>query len=373
MKMEIGLTLMLLLIVPIISAYGESAEGILQVDIMSPTGERVDYHGMVLKIYQDASETPIVESLTANPYDISLPLGHRYKIEAYASSMYAGVGFAKLESNNQKLELRVPIPGSARFTVVYSDGNTPIDGASVSLRSTDGTYRYWTNSTTDAFGFTIRFWLQPTIIKSDYYIADISLSNDLSYSFYPVIINPGRSQDIRVVTPWPKIIDQLIVVSVYDYNSKKISGLDADLAVEVYDTNGNKITSSILSHKGDAYFSNLKVGTYLFRVVNLEQPQNEEWGSTKIILTGKSEPIQIFTKPYESQNETSDLISSLPENTQTNPPETVTNEESTLVPSWIKNIADLWAKGQISDIEFLNAVEYLVNNNIITVQNLRSS
>jgi hypothetical protein len=105
----------------------------------------------------------------------------------------------------------------------------------------------------------------------------------------------------------------------------------------------------------------------------LEQPQNEEWGSTKIILTGQSDPIQIFTKPYESQNETSDLISSPPENTQTNPTETVANEESALVPSWIKNIADLWAKGQISDIEFLNAVEYLVNNNIITVQNLRSS
>ena len=372
MKIEIGIILMLVFVVPIMLAYGEPAEGLLQVNIMSPTGERVDYHGMVLKIYQDASETPTVVSLTSNPYDVSLPLNHRYKIEVYTNSMYAGVNFVKLDSSNQKVELRVPIPGSAHFTLVYSDGYTPIDGASVSLRSVDGTYRYWTNSTTDASGFTIRFWLQPTIIKSDYYVADISLGNDLLYSFYPVIVSPGRSQDLKVITPWPKIIDQLIVASVYDSNSEKISGLDADLAVEVYDTNGNKITSSKLSHRGDASFSNLKVGTYLFQVVNLEQPQNE-WGSTKITLTGKSDPIQIFTEPYESENEDSDLISSPPENTQTNPSETTTNEDLSLVPSWIKSVADLWAKGQISDIEFLNAVEYLVNNNIITVQNLRSS
>ena len=38
------------------------------------------------------------------------------------------------------------------------------------------------------------------------------------------------------------------------------------------------------------------------------------------------------------------------------------------IPDWIKNMADWWADGQIDDAAFLHAVEFLINEKIVTVQ-----
>ena len=45
---------------------------------------------------------------------------------------------------------------------------------------------------------------------------------------------------------------------------------------------------------------------------------------------------------------------------------TISAQENT-VPSWIKNTAGFWANGDISDNEFLNAIEFLINQRIIHV------
>jgi len=37
------------------------------------------------------------------------------------------------------------------------------------------------------------------------------------------------------------------------------------------------------------------------------------------------------------------------------------------IPNWIKNVAGWWASGVISENEFLTGIEYLVNNNIISL------
>ncbi len=41
--------------------------------------------------------------------------------------------------------------------------------------------------------------------------------------------------------------------------------------------------------------------------------------------------------------------------------------EERLVPQWIKNSVKFWTDGQISDSEFLNAVQFLANEGIIEV------
>ena len=41
--------------------------------------------------------------------------------------------------------------------------------------------------------------------------------------------------------------------------------------------------------------------------------------------------------------------------------------EEKLVPAWIKNTVAFWVDGQVSDTEFLNAVEYLADQGIIQV------
>ncbi len=43
------------------------------------------------------------------------------------------------------------------------------------------------------------------------------------------------------------------------------------------------------------------------------------------------------------------------------------NAESELVPGWIKNTAGYWANDQISDAEFMNAIEYLIGEGAIKV------
>ena len=47
--------------------------------------------------------------------------------------------------------------------------------------------------------------------------------------------------------------------------------------------------------------------------------------------------------------------------------------ESGQVPEWVKNTAGWWATDAISETEFVNAIEFLIQNNIITIQNDVSS
>jgi len=42
-------------------------------------------------------------------------------------------------------------------------------------------------------------------------------------------------------------------------------------------------------------------------------------------------------------------------------------QEETQIPSWIKNVAEWWASGEVSEKEFLAGIEYLINNNIISI------
>ena len=47
--------------------------------------------------------------------------------------------------------------------------------------------------------------------------------------------------------------------------------------------------------------------------------------------------------------------------------------QSEQVPSWVKNTAGWWATDAISETEFVNAIEFLIQNNIITIENDVSS
>ena len=43
------------------------------------------------------------------------------------------------------------------------------------------------------------------------------------------------------------------------------------------------------------------------------------------------------------------------------------------VPEWIKNNAEWWSRGQISDNEFISGIEYMIQKEIITIPNLSAS
>lgn len=46
--------------------------------------------------------------------------------------------------------------------------------------------------------------------------------------------------------------------------------------------------------------------------------------------------------------------------------------QETLIPSWIKNTAKWWSEGQTSDSDFLNAIQYLLDKNILHVSQTTS-
>ena len=48
-------------------------------------------------------------------------------------------------------------------------------------------------------------------------------------------------------------------------------------------------------------------------------------------------------------------------------------QEVAQIPSWIKNVSGWWANDEISEKEFLSGIEYLINNNIITISSIPCS
>lgn len=51
------------------------------------------------------------------------------------------------------------------------------------------------------------------------------------------------------------------------------------------------------------------------------------------------------------------------------PPTQTTSVGSQQIPQWVKNTSGWWATGQVSDDEFINAIQYLVSNEIISISN----
>ncbi len=284
---------LVLIVLQPIFIYADQGIGALEIDVKYTNGDRADYSSMTVKVYQDFNTVPFKEitPLSANPYNIvSLPIGHKYKVEVYANGMYATTGYMDLQSTQQVLPLTMPLPGGMRFSVFYNDGLTPLEGANISIKSQDG--KQWAQSMTDNNGQTIRFWVQSTNLENNYYIAGVSIGENLLYTYSPVSLQPGISQEFKIVTPWPPMVNSLLTAEVFKDSSNMVTSADGNFLVVLYDSSGNKIKNSPLNARGQAFFSNLKVGDYIFDAINLNG--NTEWGSSKITIDGKQSIIQIF-------------------------------------------------------------------------------
>jgi hypothetical protein len=340
--MNIGIKVMqffvvILVMIPMTS-YEDQANGNLKIEFMyGGTHDLADYHGVALKIYD--VDTGLlaqkIDSLSENPFLISLPVNHNYKIKVYANNMFANddyVNGGDLQNNKDAHIIYLPSTGSVRLIAFYSDGDTPVTGATTMIKSNDGAYQYWTNSTTDDAGTSIRYWLQPTILEDQYYNATFIVDNSLSYTFSPIRILASQSVDEKVVIPWPPVLDPLNVL-VYKSPSQTVSTSDGTFIAKLYDYNGNKISESPTDIRGHATFSNLKVGSYFCHVVNNINKVDKEWGSSKIVLDGKQNTLQIFKAKY--------------------------------IPAWVKKISEMASDGHITEKQLEVVVMYLYQKNII--------
>ncbi len=180
------------------SAYSEESEE-LQIEIKYTNGDRIDTYQTKYFVYQDHDDSPLLEKkLEVNPDTISLPKDHKYQIEVFVNGMFSEVGYVELKNEPEKLNINIPLPGGLKFNVFFEDGEKPIEGAIVVIKSNDGEQQRI--GKTNQNGDTMRYWLQSTSktekFPSFLKICSDSISNNLK------VINSSTTAGIGTTIFW---------------------------------------------------------------------------------------------------------------------------------------------------------------------------
>ena len=240
--------------------------GSLTMNVKYPSDDPANARMLSMKIYRDFDTAPYIELSTIpdNPYTITLPMYHQYKIQTFVNSMLSGVNLVTLDTYNQNTDVSIPWGGTVLVSVYYHDGQTPVSGASVSIRSQDNKTR--AIGVTDSDGSATRFSLPSTTIDGNYYVVDVKINSHLVFSSDPVTLPPGNINKVKLVAPWPSMLENLITVKVYN-QTKVLPSNGQTYAVQMYDDQGNKLSESPVNIHGEGYFWSMQVGDYVFKVV----------------------------------------------------------------------------------------------------------
>ena len=283
--------LVVLLIIPVNSVYSQESRAV-QVEVKYTNGDIADFYGMTLVIYQDYSNVPIIKKeMENNPEFILLPKDHRYKIEVYANGMYGDVGYVDLKNDQEKTNISIPLSGGLQFNVFYKDGQTPIKGATVSIKSNDGTQ--WRLGKTNDQGDTIRYWIQSTTKNNDYYVADVYLGEIHLTTLTQIKLFPGLTKDQKIIAPIPAIVEDLITVSLYKTEFEKIAKHEESLSVLLKDSVGNIIKESQVNNRGEAYFSSIPSKEYSLIILK-NGVADASWQEKKVAITGQENTFKII-------------------------------------------------------------------------------
>lgn len=284
--------LMTLVLIGNIYAYSEEF-GAIEIQVKDWTGDLIDPSDTKIIIYQDKNSVFKTVQLSTNPIIIEkIPKEHNYSFEVIRHGIHVDTSNSiLLQSNLEETILKIPPVGGIKFKIFYDDRYTHIPNAKIVIRSTDNAQQI--TALTNTEGQTQRYWLQSTE-PDEFYFAEISLGTGISYIYSPIRIASEISRDIKITTPWPPIIDDLITVSIYKAD-KKITKEDGTFVVELFDKKNIKIDESEVNSRGEAFFSKIPVGEYSFKALKTSQDSSNDqtWGSTKIILTGKENQVTI--------------------------------------------------------------------------------
>ena len=240
--------------------------GSLTMNVQYPSADPANAYMLSMKIYRDFDTKPYMElpTISENPYTITLPMYHQYKIQTLVNSMLSSVNLVTLDNTNQNIDVNIPWGGTLLVSTFYHDGETPISGASVSIRSQDNKTR--ATGITDFDGSATRFSLPSTNADGNYYVIDVKINNHLTFSSDPVTLQPESTNKIKLVAPWHSMIENIITVKVYN-QTKILPSNGQTYAVQMYDNQGNKLSESPVNIHGEGYFWSTQVGDYVFKVV----------------------------------------------------------------------------------------------------------
>ncbi len=321
-------TFLLVSLIPINSAFAEE-EGSLEVFVtFSTTGLRVSPNEMVVKVYQGFDKTPIQEyEVPSNPFLIeNLPLDSSYKIEIYNHSIFSSFGLLKMEQPEQSIDLTVPGTGGLQIQVLHNDRVTPVSDVDVEIFAFDG--NRFTKTSTFLYGETPRMFLPITTKDTDYFYADIIITENITKRVSPITIYKGN-QELKVITDWPAVVEKLFTVKVLDENKARLTN-EKGYTVHMLDKEGQLVQKSYLTPKGEAHFSNFMVNDYDLVL----RHGLEDVSRVSVSLTGEQSDLEmLIQKPVETEpisvpfveekNPTVGKIISIPfvNNTEVNEPE----------------------------------------------------
>jgi peptidoglycan/xylan/chitin deacetylase (PgdA/CDA1 family) len=288
-------------------AFGEETQK-LEIEIKYTNGDRIDAYQTNYVVYQDNDKNPFLEEpLQSNPQTLVLPKDHRYKIEVFVNGMYSEVGYTELHDIPQKLDIQIPLPGGLKFNVFFEDGETPVQDATVIIKSQDGVQQRI--ASTNENGETMRYWLQSTILPENHYTAEVYFEEFLLTSVSDVKVFQGISQDQKITVPIPSVVEELIVFRLYDTDSQKLLKSDGDYSVLLVDSANNSHIGHITGQKGEVYFSSLPSGVYSVSVLNNDE-RDPLWKDSIIIISGNQNNFDLIqTNPITLPKKTDDEIS----------------------------------------------------------------
>lgn len=272
-------------------AFAEESQS-LQVEVKYTNGDRIDAYQTDYVIYQDSNKNPFLEKkLETNPETISLPQNHRYKVEVYVNGMYSDVGYVELNDEPEKLEISIPLPGGLKFNVFFDDGETPIEGATLIIKSQDGQEQKI--GKTDDLGQTMRYWLQSTILVDNYYVAEVYFDDYLLTSVSQIKVHQGIAQEQKIIVPVPAEIEDLITFTLFDTDSHLMTKDNGNYSVMLTKSDHVNFSESISGNKGQIYFSSIPSGVYSVAVLKNNIP-DQLWKESKIVITGKQNEFKLI-------------------------------------------------------------------------------
>jgi len=309
------------LMTSIVYAYGEESSS-LQIEVKYTNGDRIDAYQTNYLIYQDSDKIPFLEKkLETNPETVILPKDHRYKVEVYVNGMFSEVGYVELKNSIEKLEVNIPLPGGLKFNVFFEDGQTPIDGATVIIKSHGGQEQRV--GKTDDLGQTMRYWLQSTNLEEDYYIAEVYFDEFLLTSVSNIKIHQGVAQEQKIIVPIPSKVEDLLVFYLHDTESNKILKNNESYSVMLTNQKNVQFVEPISGNKGEIYFSSIPSGIYTASVLR-DGEIDPLWKDIRIIIPGKESTFNLVqTNPIVPSSHVVDFDS--PDNDSTNMDEILPN------------------------------------------------
>ena len=227
------------------SLNGYSEEfGAIEIQVKDWEGDISSPEGITIILYQENKSLFKEIELQTNPQTISeIPLEHNYSFEVIKHDINFPLSDKIfLDSPLKKIDLKIPMEGGMKFNVFHKDGYTPIENAIVTIKSPNG--NSLVTAVTNNDGQTQRYWLQSTTLEK-FYSVEVSLGENISFTRSIIRNTQGVSTDFKIVTPWPSIIDERIIVHLKPDTDKNISDYNL-FKIELQDKTNQLIEKAFL-------------------------------------------------------------------------------------------------------------------------------